>query len=106
MTAKQIADKLRGTDDYSFISSKMGEVCVIHLIESVLETIPDADKVVIELGKILSGRQNTDISDDEIRFTSLAIENKRKQDESNYIKSLLDEIERLKGMLKQRDEQK
>jgi hypothetical protein len=96
INTKYIQDRLRGTDDYTFISSKMGEVCVAHLIESVLEVIPDTDKIVIELGKILVGRQNTDISDDDVSLCRMAIENKRKQDESNYINYLIERNEKEK----------
>ena len=37
MTKKQILERLKGTDDYTFISSKMGDVVVSHLVETILE---------------------------------------------------------------------
>lgn len=101
---EQIVSKLRGTDDYNFISSKMGEVCISHLIESTLELLENekqihinkAGEACVVLAKILSQKQLTDITDDELSISKMYIENKRRQDESNYIRSLQIQIEELK----------
>lgn len=106
--AEQIVSKLRGTDDYNFISSKMGEVCIYHLIESTLELLENEKQIYINkvgeacvvLAKILSQKQLTDITDDELRVSKMYLENKRQQDESNYIRSLQIQIEELREELK------
>lgn len=51
-----------------------------------------AGEACIALEKILSGRQATDISDDEIKFVSINVEAKRKQDEINYITHLQEQV--------------
>ena len=47
-----------------------------------------AGEACIALEKILSGRQSTNITDDECKFALMNVEAKRKQDEINYIAHL------------------
>jgi hypothetical protein len=55
-----------------------------------------AGEACIALEKILSGRQATNITDDECKFASMNVEAKRKQDEINYIQSLRNQVKELK----------
>lgn len=59
-----------------------------------------AGEACIALEKILSGRQATNITDDECKFASMNVEAKRKQDEINYIQYLRNQIETLNEELK------
>jgi hypothetical protein len=59
-----------------------------------------AGEACIALEKILSGRQATNITDDECKFASMSVEAKRKQDEINYIQYLRNQIETLNEELK------
>jgi len=107
MKKEIVIEKLRGTDDYRFISSKMGDVCIEHLIESTLEILEEyirnyenkAGEACVVLAKILSQKQLTDIVKDEFNSASMYIEAKRQQDEINYIKDLQRQIEELKTEL-------
>lgn len=60
----------------------------------------EAAEACIVLSKILSKKQLGDIKEDELRTTSLYLEGKRKQDEVNYVKSLLYRIEELENKIK------
>lgn len=50
MDNERILEKLRGTCDYTFISSKMGDVVVSHLVESILLILEEERKSYINKG--------------------------------------------------------
>jgi ribonuclease D len=53
-----------------------------------------AGEACIALEKILSGRQATNITDDECKFASMNVEAKRQQDNLNYIRHLQEQAEK------------
>ena len=59
----------------------------------------EAGEACVALNKILSLKQEKDITEDEVSFMKLNLENKRRQDEANYVNSLLSKIDKLEAEL-------
>jgi hypothetical protein len=85
-----------GKDKRGFVSLTLLEAICTLFDENKRNYENKAGEACIALEKILSGRQATDITDDECKFASMNVEAKRKQDEINYIQSLRNQVKELK----------